>query len=67
MMRAWEKLGANRDQRVETVHLRHLQVHQRHVGMETSKLLDRFAPVRRFADEHHVGFIGDQPGNAVSQ
>jgi hypothetical protein len=61
------ELGANRRQRVETVHLRHLQIHQRHIGMELSKLLDRFAAISRFADEHHVRFIGDQPGYAVPQ
>ena len=43
------KLRANGDERVEAIHLRHLQVHQRHVGPMGPELLDGLATVRGFA------------------
>jgi hypothetical protein len=45
---------ANRDQRVDAAHLRHLDVEQRHVGANGAKLLDRFASGRGLCHELHV-------------
>ncbi len=53
-------LCANRLQRTEAVHFRHLQVHQRHVGTMSAELLNRVASVLRFGDEHHVRLVRNQ-------
>ena len=48
------ELRSNGDERVEAIHLRHLNVHQRHVRTVRAELLDRFATVGGFCDHGHI-------------
>jgi hypothetical protein len=43
-----------------------LQVQQNDVWTVLAKLVNRFAPVRRFAYQLHVGLIGHQTSDASS-
>ena len=67
MIRASGELGPNRNGRFEPVHLRHLQVHQRHVGPMGAELLDGLAAARAFGDELHVRLAGEQRRHAVAE
>jgi hypothetical protein len=51
----------------QACHLRHLQVHQRHIGAMGAELLDRLAAVRRITHDDHARVVGDQDGNACSR
>src|SRR5579871_3843822 len=61
------KFAANRRDRVDAVHFRHLQVHQDHVRLMSTKLLDRLTPVRGFGDEFHVGLSREKFRDAVTE
>jgi hypothetical protein len=61
------KLAANREHRIQTVHLRHLQVHQRDVRAVRTELLNRFSPVRRLRNQTHIRLSGHQRGDPVSK
>jgi hypothetical protein len=43
-----------------------LQIQQKNVWTVLSKLVNSFAPVRRFAYQLHVGLIGHQTSDASS-
>ena len=56
------KFAPNRVDRIQAVNLRHLQIHQRNVWPMRTKLLDRLAAVRCFADQCQIGLSTDQYG-----
>jgi len=58
--------AANRGDRIQAVHLRHLQVHEREVRPMGAELLNRFAAIRRFANQRQIRFGTDQDGDALS-
>ena len=60
------KLRANGNERVKAIHLRHLQVHQRHVGTMGPELLDRLATVRRFCDQRHIRLNRQRAGDPLA-
>ena len=60
------ELRPNGDQRVEAVHLRHLQVHQRDVRPVSPELLDRVAAVGGLCHQRHVRLDADEPGDPVA-
>jgi hypothetical protein len=47
-------LAADRDDRIESAHLRHLQIHQRDVRTIQTKLLDGLTPIPGFGDKLYV-------------
>src|SRR5215470_12556552 len=49
------KLAAKSDQRIETIHFRHLQIHQRDIWTMCAKLLDTFASICSLRHDPHVG------------
>ena len=53
------KFVANRNERIDAVHLRHLQVHERDVGMMHPELLDSIASVTRLSYHNHVRLNAD--------
>ena len=57
------KLGSNGDERVEAIHLRHLNVHQRHIRTVRAELLDRFPPVGSFCDHGHIRLNSHETGD----
>ena len=59
------KFSPNRYDRIEAVHLRHLQVHQRDVWTMSTELLDRLAAVRGFGDQSHIRLGADEYGYAL--
>src|SRR4029077_2016075 len=48
------KFRENRNHRIQTVHLGHLQIHERDVRTVRSMLVDGFAPVRSFGNQADV-------------
>ena len=60
------KFIANRNERVEAIHFRHLQVHQRNVRMVRPELLDGFATVGRFTYQNHVRLNANQTGDPLA-
>ena len=54
---------SNGDERVEAIHLRHLNVHQRHVRTVRAELLDRVATVGGFCDHRHVWLNPHETGD----
>ena len=59
------KFSADRQHRIEAVHLWHLQIHQRYVWPMGTKLLDSLAAIRGFADQSHVRLSADQYRDAL--
>src|SRR5271157_218160 len=57
------KLVANSNECVDAIHLWHLQVHQRDVGMERTELLDSLAPGGRFSYHNHVRLNANETGD----
>ena len=57
------ELRSNRDQRIEAIHLRHLNVHQRHVRTVRAELLDGFPTVGRFCDHGHIRLNPHETGD----
>ena len=51
---------------LDAIHLRHLQVHERHVWPVPAKLVDRLTAVRRFCHQRHARLVGDLAGNALT-
>src|SRR5208337_2430556 len=60
------KFISNSNERIEAVHLRHLQVHQRNVRMVRPELLDGLATVGRLTYHHHVRLNANQPRYAIA-
>ena len=60
------ELAADRNDRIEPAHLRHLQIHQRDVGTVRAKLLDGLAPVGGLGDHLHVRLSSDQSHDALA-
>src|SRR5271157_55348 len=60
------KFIANSNQRVKTVHFRHLQVHQRDVRTVRAELLDSLATIGRLAYYSHILLNANQPGDALA-
>ena len=60
------KFISDSNERIEAVHLRHLQVHQRNVRMVRPELLDGLATVGRFTYHHHVRLNANQTRYAVA-
>ena len=52
--------------RDQPVHFRHIDVHNYHVGMQFQNLLNSFSPVSCFTDDFGIGFVYENPTNAVS-
>ena len=65
MMRVRE-LRTYRRHGFDAIHLRHLQVHERHVWPVTAKLVDRLTAVRRFCHQRHARFVGNLASNALT-
>ena len=60
------ELRPNGDERVEAIHLRHLNVHQRHIRAVHAELLDRFSTIRRFGDHGHIRLNFHQTGDPLA-
>ena len=60
------KLRSNGDERVEAIHLRHLNVHQRHIRTVRAELLDRFPTVGGFCDHGHIRLNSHEAGDPVA-
>ena len=60
------ELDTDRGNRVNTIHLGHLQVHHRDVRAMNTKLLDGFASVRRFGDNHDVRLNSNEPAESFA-
>src|ERR1700687_217850 len=54
------KFCQNCDDRIEAVHLRHLQVHERDVRAMRTELLDCLAPIRCLGHQSHIGHRADK-------
>ena len=52
---------------IQAAHVRHLQVHQGHIGIELAVKLHSLPPGRRFRDQLHVGLCADQRPNTGTQ
>jgi hypothetical protein len=63
-LRIW-KFSSNRDDGIESVHLRHLQIHERDVWTMGTELLDRLAAVRGLGDQSHIRLGADEYGYAL--
>jgi len=61
------ELGANRTNRVDAAHFRHLQIHERDIRAMVSKLFERLASVRRFPNHLYVRLRVDQGSNALAK
>ena len=61
------KLGAYGRDGFDASQARHLQIHQRDVGLEFAEAHDRFGAVARFADKRHVRLRFEDRGDAVAQ
>src|SRR5450755_4970138 len=64
-LRIW-KLPANRNERIDAVHFRHLQIHQRDIGTVRPELLNGLATVGRLAYQNHVGLNANQSGDPLA-
>ena len=60
-------LGADRFDRLEAAHARHLKIHKGDVGPQIRERRDRFGTVAGFADNLHVALHLDDRGNAFTQ
>src|ERR1700761_5128237 len=58
------ELAANGADRIDTAHLRHLQIHERDVRTMFSELFERLTSVRSFPNQLHVRLSVDQHSNA---
>ena len=59
-------LGADGLNRSDTIHFRHLQIHERDVGSMTLKALDCLDAVFCLSDDRHVGFTVDHRYDAFA-
>jgi hypothetical protein len=59
------KLAADGEHGIDTIHLWHLQIHQRYVWSELSKCLNCFPAIRCLGDEFHVALSLQGECNAV--
>src|SRR5262249_20879987 len=57
----------NRDDRIEPVHLGHLEIHERDVRTMGTELLDSFLPVRTLGNHFHVCLARHQRRDAAAQ
>ena len=53
------KLAADRADRIQTAHLRHLQVHQCDIWPVRPELLHGLAPIRGFSHQRQIGLCGN--------
>jgi hypothetical protein len=60
------KFCPNRNDRIEAVHLRHLQVHQCDVRTMRTELLNRLTPIRGFRYKSQSGLTTDEYSYALS-
>src|SRR4029077_825369 len=60
------ELDTDRRNRLDTIHLGHLQVHHCDVRAMNTKLLDGFASVRRFGDNHDVRLNSNEPAESFA-
>src|SRR5688572_325964 len=60
------KLRSNGDERVEAIHLRHLNIHQRHVRMVRTESLDRFATVGGLCYHRHIRLNPNETGDPIA-
>ncbi len=58
---------ANRNHGIDTVHFRHLQIHQGHIGTMQSVLCDRLSSVGCLGNQCHVGLSGQKRGHALAE
>jgi len=61
------KLPADGDQRVESAHFRHLQIHQRDVWFMVAEMPDCLPAVGSLCNQLHVGLIGQQSHEALAK
>ena len=61
----FRKFAPNGDDRIEAVHFRHLQVHERDVRPMCTELLDSLAPIGCFGDQSHIGLRVEEYGYAL--
>ena len=54
------EFSPNRDDGIEAIHLRHLEIHQRDVGSMLTELLHSLAPIRGFGDQSHIGLSTEE-------
>ena len=59
------KFIANRNERIDAVHFRHLQVHQRDIRVVRSELLNGIASVGCLAHQNHIGLNAYQTGDSL--
>src|SRR6185503_11769956 len=60
------ELGSDGDERVEAIHLRHLNIHQRHIRTVRAELLDRFATVGGLCDHRHIRLNLYETGDPIA-
>src|SRR5271167_4341026 len=60
------KFCPNCDDRIQAVHLRHLQVHERDVRAMRTELLDCLTPIRGFGDQSQLTFGTDEYSYALA-
>ena len=61
------EFATNRDDGLDAVHLRHLQIHQCHIRPVHSKLLYRLKAIGSLCDEFHVGLSGQELRDSVAK
>ena len=59
------KFLADRDDGIQAVHLRHLQVHERDVRPMRTELLYSLAPIGCFGDQSHIGLSVEEYSYAL--
>lgn len=60
------ELDTDRGNRVDTIHLGHLQVHHCYVRAMNAKLLDGSESIRRFGDDHDVRLNSNAPAESFA-
>src|SRR5215472_2518478 len=61
------KLAANGDHGIDAVPIRHLQVHERDIGIVFTELLDGLMSIGSFSDNLHVRLIANESGDPFAE
>src|SRR5215469_1728617 len=61
------KLAADRDHGIDAVPIRHLQVHERDIGIVFPELLDGLMSTGGFSDNLHVSLIINESGDPFAE
>ena len=62
-----KKLRANGDERLDPIHLRHLDIEQHDIGTKRAILRQRFASVRGLSHDAQIPFVGDERDQACAK